>query len=87
MKVHNMENQRGNKVANQFIIEDGGITYFQSYKTVIAKKDATGQVFLDLANWDYSSTTSKYRNIFLGEKTEVTRGKIKSREYVLDNLN
>ena len=38
MKVKNMKSTRGNKIANQFIITDNGEEYFQSYKSIIAKK-------------------------------------------------
>ena len=38
MKTENMTSTSGNKVANQFIItDDNGNTFFQSYKSVIAK--------------------------------------------------
>ncbi len=96
MKVRNMTNSNGNKVANQFIITDQNTTYFQSYETVIAKvvcrldansdEDYTS-VYLDCDTWDYSKTTSQYRNIFLGETKKETEAKIKSGEYTLANLN
>ena len=38
MKVENMTNSRGNKVKNQFCIQDNGVIYFQSYDSIIAKK-------------------------------------------------
>ena len=37
MRVENMTSTRGNKVANQFIINHNGAEYFQSYKSIIAK--------------------------------------------------
>ncbi len=94
MKVENIRSSRGNKVANQFIItDDNGTQVFQSYETTIAKKQwlATGlrllEVFLDREAWNYSRTTSKYRNIFLGETTKETQKKIDSGEYILADLN
>ena len=40
VKVKQMIGNSGNPVANQFIISDNrGNTYFQSYNTVIAKRD------------------------------------------------
>ena len=39
-----------------------------------------------LDKWDYSVTTSKYRNIFLNENKKETEKKIKSGEYVLTDL-
>mgnify|MGYP003655062703 FL=1 len=88
MKVENMTNGRGNIVKNQFCILDKGIIYFQSYNSIIAKKEVEGNnITLDKKYWDYSVTTSRFRNIFLGENTEDTRKKIKSGEYKLQDLN
>ena len=94
MKVRNMESSRGNKIANQFVIttyEDGQyVEYFQSYRTVIVRKEwlPTGLSYtLDNNAWDYSVTTGKYRNIFLGETKKETQAKIDSGEYKLADLN
>jgi len=87
MKVYNMESPNGNKVANQFEIYTDEGKYFQSYRSIIAFKDNKGQVFLDDYYWDYSRTTSKYRNIFLDENRRATEEKIKSGEYKLKELN
>lgn len=97
MKVKNMTSARGNKVANQFIItdrtynekEDSWTTTktFQSYDSTIAIVFSTGVVLLDENTWDYSPTTGKYRNKFLGEGIAETRKKIKSGEYILTDLN
>ncbi len=87
MKVYNMESPNGNKVANQFEIYTDEGKYFQSYRSIIAFKDNKGQVFLDDYYWDYSRTTGKYRNIFLGENRRATEEKIKSGEYKLKELN
>jgi hypothetical protein len=86
MKVENMTSARGNTVPNQFIITDNGDEYFQSYKSIIAKR-SKGKIYLDDYYWDYSVTTGKYRNEFLGEGIAETRKKIASGEYVLTNLN
>ena len=45
MKVQNMTSARGNKIANQFIITDKGEEYFQSYRSIIAKK-SQGKIYL-----------------------------------------
>lgn len=97
MKVENMTGKNGNKVSNQFVIEDNhGNKYFQSYDSIIAKinnfnpYDSTVEkkkVELDKTYWNYSVTTGKYRNIFLGETKKETERKIKSGEYILTNLN
>ena len=90
MKVRNITSNNGNKIANQFEIIDNenNIIYFQSYKSIIVKHDMNlNQVYLDSHYWDYSTTTSKYRNIFLGEKKKETQKKIKEGIYILTNLN
>ena len=89
MKVINMRSPNGNKVPNQFIIEDdNNRQYFQSYKSIISMIDWDKcKVYLDSYYWDYSVTTSKYRNIFLGESSKETQKKIKSKEYILTDLN
>ena len=87
MKVRNMTGRTGRKVANQFIIDNGmGTEYFQSYETMIATK-GMGTTKLDRSSWDYSNTTSKYRNQFLGMTTKEIKAKIKSGEILLINLN
>ena len=89
MKVENITSNNGNKIANQFIvIDDHKNIYFQSYNSMIVKKDTLyNQIFLDQKYWNYSNTTSKYRNIFLGETIKDTKAKIKSGEYILTDLN
>ena len=87
-KVRNMFIPNGNQVANQFIIETPEGTYFQSYRSIIAFIDKkTGERTLAEYYWDYSRTTGKYRNEFLGEYIADTRAKIESGEYKLADLN
>lgn len=99
MKVQNMCSPNGREVPNQFIISEGrGSIYgnfikkevFQSYQSVIAERivweDRT-EIRLDANYWDYSTTTGKYRNQFLGEDKATTQKKINSGEYVLTDLN
>jgi len=72
---------------NQFkIITKEGIL-FQSYGSTIVFVDTLGNTALDEKYWDYSKTTGKYRNKFLGEGIDETRRKIENREYILMNLN
>jgi len=88
MKVENITSNNGNKIANQFIItDDVGNTFFQSYKSMIAKKTAINSIELDQKYWNYSNTTGKYRNIFLNETIKDTRAKIKNGTYILTDLN
>jgi len=84
--VRNMTSNNGNKVANQFIIESGNDVLFQSYNTIIAVK-RKGKLILDKDYWNYSRTTSKYRNMFTGLSTQETKSAIKSGEIKLKNLN
>ena len=87
MRVENMTSTRGNKVANQFLVtDDKGDEYFQSYRSMIVKK-SQGKIYLDEYYWDYSTTTGKYRNDFLGEGIADTRKKIETGEYILTDLN
>ena len=77
----------GNPVANQFTIQTEEGVYFQSYWTIIAFRANDGQMTLDEDSWNYSRTTSKYRNEFTGYNTQETRNKIKNGEYKLAKLN
>tara|TARA_R100001079_G_scaffold108444_1_gene78914 strand:- start:453 stop:755 length:303 start_codon:yes stop_codon:yes gene_type:complete len=84
----------GRDIPNQFVIteyETGNKKWvrqiFQSYDSIIAWKDDDGFTVLDKNYWDYSRTTGKYRNQFLGEDIKTTRKKIKSGEYRLADLN
>lgn len=43
--------------------------------------------YLNINAWDYSRTTGKYRNIFLGETKRETEKKIKSGAYILKDLD
>jgi len=91
------------KIPNQFILSEGETEVFQSYKSIIVKRGyltieeanknphvkewKSFNIYLDVNYWNYSSTTSKYRNMFLGETTKETKAKIANGEYVLVNLN
>ena len=87
MKIRNMITPNNNTAPNQFIITTNDGEIFQSYKSVIAIKHFDGHVVLDKTYWNYSSTTGKYRNMFLGEDRATTEAKIASGEYQLTNLN
>lgn len=64
MKVTNITNSRGRKVPNQFIITDGNVYTFQSYDSVIAVVDFDNSIITLGYDWNYSTTTSRYRNSF-----------------------
>lgn len=88
MKVKNITSRNGNKIANQFIVTDGEYEYFQSYESVIAQRHIlTGVIKLDKHYWDYSTTTGKYRNQFLGMDKKQTEKQIKSGNIALVDLN
>ena len=87
IKVENMVSNKGNDIPNQFKISTPQGLYFQSYCSIIAFRDNTGQIWLDEDKWDYSTTTGKYRNIFLKEKKPETKYKINKGIYKLTNLN
>ena len=72
MRVYNMRSPRtGNPVANQFIImDDEGSDFFQSYQSIIAKRDSNGKIFLDDNYWNYSRTTAKYRKEWVESELE-----------------
>lgn len=66
MKVTNLTSVRtGSKVANQFDVTDGDVNYFQSYDTVIAKKQ--GRNYQISGDYNYSNTTSRYFGQWLRE--------------------
>ena len=79
MKVTSMAN-------NQYIIEHNGVTYFQSYNVIIAKK-SKGKTILDKDYHEYSSTTIKYRNNFLGLSSASVKEAIKEGKITLGKLN
>jgi len=99
IKIRQMSNNNDRAIPNQFIITDhgrgalGNFTErqtFQSYDSVIAVKtvwpDKT-RIEIDKNKWDYSNTTGRYRNQFLGEDKKTTQKKIDSGEYILTDLN
>lgn len=89
VRVESFDSPRSGKaVANQFIIKTPQGEYFQSYQSIIAfKSRVDGRIYLDAQYWDYSTTTGKYRNEFLGEGIAETREKIASGVYQLVDLN
>ena len=68
MRVYNMESSRtGRPVANQFVIvdDDANKMTFQSYDSMIVEIDWQNSIVTFGKDWNYSVTTSKYRNEFL----------------------
>jgi len=102
MKVKTMTTAKGNKARNQFVVRESAIRdgttvhrkIFISYETIIAviervyyQTGDTETVSLDENYWDYSRTTSKYRNIFLNADTAQVKNRVASGEYTLTDLN
>ncbi len=69
MKISNLVNERGNRVANQFKIENGNIVAFQSYDSIVCEIRPASMGFEKVVvfgkDWDYSRTTIKYLGNFL----------------------
>jgi len=71
-------------VKNQFLIfDDEGNEFLRSYNSIIVRTDANGNISLG-EDWDYSVTTGRYRNLYLGENKAETQKKLDSGEYKLD---
>tara|TARA_R100000541_G_scaffold56960_1_gene66745 strand:+ start:103 stop:423 length:321 start_codon:yes stop_codon:yes gene_type:complete len=87
IQVSNLISDSGNNIANQFSITTNKGRYFQSYETMIAFVPYHGLVQLDSNYWNYSRTTSKYRNKFLGLTTDQTKKQIADGTIKLTNLN
>lgn len=85
-RVENMTSSRGNDVPNQFIIYTKDSVIFQSYSSIIAVVN-NGRTILDRETWDYSTTTGKYRNQFLGMNKKEIEESIKQGKIKLANLN
>ena len=68
LKVENIENN-GRNVPNQFLISyienEKNYELFQSYNSMIIKRE-NGKIIEVGSDWDYSRTTSKYRNLLTG---------------------
>jgi hypothetical protein len=79
-KVENITSNRGQEVKNQFEVYTSEYRLFISYKSPIAMFKG-GKVYI-FSDWDYSKTTGKYRNMFLGETKAETLKKLKSGEYI-----
>ena len=91
IKVHNLNSPRtGNPVANQYEIITKDNYIFQSYNSIIAKRNReTNKIILDDYFWDYSRTTLKYLKQFLNtnmSKKEIQKA-IETGQIKTANLN
>ena len=85
-RVEQMINDRGNGAMNQFVIYADGKIIFQSYNSIIAIVDKANKSIELGADWDYSVTTGKHRNIFFRDYANIPDlGTKKGIEYALKN--
>lgn len=87
-----MTSRGGNPLANQQILSEPDGETFVSYGTKIAFRsfkrfNGKHDIYLDENYWDYSRTTGKYRNEFLGFGVEECRKGIKDGTIKLKDLN
>jgi hypothetical protein len=75
MRVSQLINSGGRPVPNHFVIEYNGFKWLQSYNALVARIDVESEeVELDQNYWEYSKTTARHRNAFLGmDNSEVKR--------------
>ena len=73
--ISQLINKQGNAVKNQFILTAGNITTFQSYQSQIVDVDEKNKTIVFYPDYNYSQTTSKYRNQFLSNifGTDINR--------------
>ena len=69
MKIENLVNEKGNRVANQFVIVNGSTVAFQSYDSMVCEIRPASMGFEKVVvlgkDWDYSRTTMKHLGNFL----------------------
>lgn len=81
-----MKTSCGYRSPTQYIIDTGKSEIFQSYDTIVAKREK-GITYLDKNHWAHSYTSARYRNRFLDENIQETRKKIINGTYKLVDLN
>ena len=81
-----MISDKGNTIANQFIIHRGNTEVFQSYRTRIALITPK-YVTIDRNALNYSRTTSKYLYGFLGLDRKEILQRVKDKIIRVRNLN
>lgn len=84
LKVRNVKGNSGRKVANQFIIENNGNVYFQSYQSLCAKYDRKAKKLTVGRDCICSRTTSKYLYQFIEEETRIYGV---DRKIILETMN
>lgn len=74
-EVKNITSYNGNKIPNQFILYFNNGEIFQSYESVIVLQLYNSDIIYLGDDWEYSTTTGKYRNLYLNmNKKEILKG-------------
>jgi len=92
IQVRTMNSRSGNPIPNQIIITEDAWDVFVSYGSKIAfrsheRYNGKHQIVLDKDYWNYSRTTGKYRNEFLGFGVDECRRGLKEGWIKLGTLN
>ena len=82
MKVQNLTSRQGNSIPNQFEVTTTEGRYFQSYQSMIVFIPNNNTPIQLGKDWEYSTTTGKYRNLFLNETKKETEAKLKNGTYI-----
>lgn len=85
MLVRNLKSAKGNTIANQFIIDNDYVVYFQSYESIIITLDLWTKTIFVHEDYNYSKTTGKYRNLFFEEYGFSGLANIKTLEKALQD--
>lgn len=84
LQIENLVNDNNNHAVNQFVVKLNGNVFYQSYDTIIAKKDKDGKITLS-SDWDYSKTTKKHLYIWLRDNTSFRY--VEKEKDVIDAIN
>jgi len=90
-QITQLINDRGNAVANHFVIYKDGDRYLQSYQSIVAKIETPFKAVILGNDWDYSRTTLKHLRAFLGDalgfvsSTAELRKAIRNGDIEVDN--
>ena len=77
--ISNLESPRtGKPVSNQFVIESGRYSFFQSYDSLVGFYDKEERSVTLGCSWDYSQTTRKYLHEWLKENAAPVWAYIRS---------
>ena len=84
LQIENLVNDNNNHAVNQFVVKLNGNVFYQSYDTVIAKKDKEGKITL-CSDWGCSKTTRKHLYIWLRDNTSFRY--VENEKDVIDAIN